>query len=441
MCMRFTLPILLAVTGYCLSANAEISANAGLSANAELNANAEPLSLQQALQHTLQRSSVLQAYPYQQRIAEANLLQAGNRPVPQLNVAVENILGSGDNRGLAGAELTLSLSQQIELGSKRQRRLDVAGWQSQLQQDDYELVRLDVLADTTGQYIQLLHLQQQRLLTEQKIGRETALLNTALERSKASNLHEADISRIKLKLLRSKIALTTLDQQLELQRYQLAARWNAEPDFSAVTGNLSTLPLLPGLAELQTRLQRSPLTNRYLTRQRLAQSRLQQAEADSKADITLSAGVKRNEAQNDTSLVLGFSMPLYSAATSKASRLTAQAEQELAATQQQLNHTELNLLLKHYLLQLNTLRSVIAAIANQLLPQAGHLLTTSTAGYQQGQIDLLSVLAADEELAQANLELLESQSRFHLILLELERLTGQPLALSGPMPLPAMENK
>jgi cobalt-zinc-cadmium efflux system outer membrane protein len=51
------------------------------------------------------------------------------------------------------------------------------------------------------------------------------------------------------------------------------------------------------------------------------------------------------------------------------------------------------------------------------------------------------VLAADEELAQANLELLESQSRFHLFLLELERLTGQPLALSGPVPLPAMEHK
>ena len=82
MCMRFTLPVLLAVTGYCLSASAEPSANAGLSANAE------PLSLQQALQHTLQRSSVLQAYPYQQRIAEANLLQAGNRPIPQLDIAV-----------------------------------------------------------------------------------------------------------------------------------------------------------------------------------------------------------------------------------------------------------------------------------------------------------------------------------------------------------------
>lgn len=421
--MKFTLPAVLVVMGFCL------------------NVNAAPLSLSQALQRTLQHSPALQTYPYQKRFAEANLLQAGNRPLAQLNVSAENILGSAENRGLAGAELTLSLSQQIELGAKRQRRLDVAGWQNQLQQDDYELARLDALADTTAHFIQLLHLQQQKVLTKNTINRETALLNTALERSKASNLHEADLSRIKLKLLRSQIALTHLDQQLEQQRYQLAARWNAEPDFSLASGELATLPLLPSLAELQTTLMRSPLTSRYLTQQRLAQSQLLKAEADSKADITLSAGLKRNEAQNDTSLVLGFSMPLFSAAGSKANRLMAQAEQELASTQQQLNYSGLNLLLKHYLLQLSTLRSVTSAIANQLLPQAEHLLATSTAGYQQGQIDLLSVLAADEELQQANLELLANQNRFHLILLELERLTGQPLALSGPMPLPAMENK
>ena len=265
----------------------------------------------------MQHNPALQAYSYQLRIAEASLLNAGNSPTPQLDIAIENILGRGDNRGLAGAEFTLSLSQQIELGSKRERRLDVAGWRNKLQQNNYELTRLDVLADTTKQYIQLLNLQQQRVLTEQKITRETDLLNTALERGKASNLHEADISRIKLKLLRSEIALANINQQLEQQRYQLAANWNAEPNFSEVTGDLAVLPLLPALSELQTELQRSPLTSRYLTQQRLAQSLLQQAEANSNANITVSAGIRRDEAQNDTSLVLGFSLPLYTAAASK----------------------------------------------------------------------------------------------------------------------------
>lgn len=422
MCMKFTLPALLAAISYCLTASAE------------------PLSLAQALQRTLQYNPALQVYPYQLRIGDANILQAGNSPTPQLDVALENILGSGEKRDLAGAELTLSLSQQIELGSKRERRLEVAGWRNKLQKNNYELTRLDVLADTTKQYIQLLNLQQQSVLTDQKITRETDLLNTALERGKASNLHEADISRIKLKLLRSEISLANISQQLEQQRYQLAARWNAEPNFSEVTGDLAVLPLLPKLSELQTELQRSPLTSRYLTQQRLAQSLLQQAEADSKANITVSVGIRRDEAQNDTSLVLGFSLPLYTAAASKANQLAAAAEQELASSQQQLNHTQLNLLLTHYVLQLNTLRSVSTAITNQLLPQAEHLLATSRAGYQQGQIDLLSVLAADEELLQANLELIESQRQFHLIVLELERLTGQPLVLSGPVPFATIEN-
>jgi cobalt-zinc-cadmium efflux system outer membrane protein len=41
------------------------------------------------------------------------------RPNPELGVEVENFNGAGDLRGFQGAESTLSLSQQVELGGQR----------------------------------------------------------------------------------------------------------------------------------------------------------------------------------------------------------------------------------------------------------------------------------------------------------------------------------
>src|SRR6187402_471561 len=80
----------------------------------------------EALQNTLENSPQLAVYPYEQRAAEARALQAGLRPNPELEMEVENVAGSGDYSGTQNAEYTLTLSQVIELGDKRQSRQALA---------------------------------------------------------------------------------------------------------------------------------------------------------------------------------------------------------------------------------------------------------------------------------------------------------------------------
>jgi len=174
--------------------------------------------------------------------------------------------------------------------------------------------------------------------------------------------------------------------------------------------------------------------------QRVAQSQLRLIEANSKADIKLSAGVRRHEALNDTALVFGFSMPLTLSDPNAGLRRSHVAEQELLAIQQQASTIALNLLVQQQWLTLEQLRSSVQAIQSQLLPEALTLRQLSLNSYQQGQIDLLSVLSAEEELAQASKDLIESQARFHLTLLELERLTGQPMIMTSTKPVVMLEN-
>lgn len=426
--MTFMLPALLAAVGYPATLRA-------------LATEPQALTLTQALQRTLQHDATLQAFPYQLRMAEAAQLQANISPNPELDVSLENVAGSGDSRGLAGAELTLSLSRQIELGDKRRRRVELAQQQSQLQRDNYELVRLEALAGTTAEYLRLLRLQHLQQWANDKISREQAVLATAERRSRAGNLPDTDISRIKLRLIRSNIELNDITQASQSQRYRLAAGWNSAPDFIAVSGDLTTLPQVPALTSLQQQLQQSPTVQRYITQQRVAQSQLHLTDANSEADIRLSAGLRRNEASNDNALVLGFSMPLSLSDPLAGQRLAQTAEQELLARQQQQNHSALLLLVQQQWQALQQLRETAKIVQSQLLPEAMQLHTLSLQGYQQGQTDLLSLLSAGEELAQAQRDVIESHSRFHLTLLELERLTGQPFTLNAATPVAALEHR
>lgn len=70
-------------------------------------------------------------------------------PNPEISIDAENFEGSGPYKGFDGIEVTLRLSQLVELGGKRIKRVkaaalekDIAGW-------DYEAARIDTFTDVT----------------------------------------------------------------------------------------------------------------------------------------------------------------------------------------------------------------------------------------------------------------------------------------------------
>ena len=141
------------------------------------------ITLAAALEKTLRQGPALQEYPYRLRLNEAQRLQAALKPNPELGVSLENVAGSGDNAGFKHAELTLTLSQLIELGDKRQLRLATTEWQQQLLQQQFNISRLDALAATAKSYIQQLERQQLKQQLEQRLSREQRLLTLARVRA------------------------------------------------------------------------------------------------------------------------------------------------------------------------------------------------------------------------------------------------------------------
>ncbi len=398
-------------------------------------AKATELSLAQALQRTLEHNPGLQLYPYQQRINDAAAISAGVRPNPELQVELADVLGTGESSGVKSAELTLSLSQLIELGDKRQQRLELTQWQSELTERQYQLDKVDALAATMRSFLQLLHQQALLNWAEQKIAMEQQALNLAKQRAQAGNVKDADLSRLELKVLQSRMEHKSLSATKQLNLRLLASHWAGQPDFDAVSGDLTLLPALPALADVLTQLQQAPELQWWLTQQRVLESQLQLAKALGQADLTLGAGIRRNEQTDDNTVVLQLSLPLQLENPQQGTFLATQAATEQAQLQQQQRMQQLQLQTEHSYLQLTQLSEQIKDYQKAVLPLSQQVLEQIAAGYQLGIFDMTDLLSAQQEILLAKRNLIDLHYALHLQLLELERLTGLPLVVNAPQAL------
>lgn len=401
---------------------------------------AEALTINEALRRTLLQSPALQSFPYQQRIADAATLQAGFTPNPQLNISLENVLGNGSSSGIKSAELTLSLSQLIELGGKKQQRLAVSQWQSQLTAQQYQLAKVDALAATMRSFLELLYQQGLQQWALDKIAIEQQALAVAAERAKAGAVPDADVARLELRVLQSRIEQRALaHEQQSLQRI-LAQHWLQAPDFSSVSGDLAKLPQLPALADVLLQLQQAPQLHYWLTQSRLAESQQQLAQALGQADLTVGAGIRRNEALNENALVLQFSMPLTLHNPNQGNILASAAATEQAELLQQQQQQQLVLQVERASQQLTALSQQLHDYQTAVMPATERVLQQMLAGYQQGLFDMTDVLAAQQDILQTRRSVLDLQYRLHLQLLELERLTGLPMVVTGPTTLTSLQD-
>jgi cobalt-zinc-cadmium efflux system outer membrane protein len=386
------------------------------------------IDLSTAVSRTLAASPELQLYPYHVRTLEGEALQAGLKPNPTLHVDLENAFGTGDSRFLAGHELTLSLSQVIELGQKREKRVNVVDQKSLSIQREYEVKRLDVIASLLRDYYQALRLQHLMTWNNQRIEAEQAALNVIEHRASAGVVGKADVMRMQLRLAKSQAKQAELKAQHTKSLHELAANWSESADFSDVDGDLSQTPTAPDMATLHQAVQTTPDYLLTVAQSRISEAQLALAQAETKTNVTVGAGIRRLEASDDNAFVFNFSMPLQWQNRNQGNIAAAQAAYEESLANQDLLKTRLEIALERInSAMLNNLRQ-IELVETDLRPVANSLLEEVKRGYQLGLYSVLQWVDAQDELFNIERDRIEAQHATHLQYLELERLSGSNLA-------------
>lgn len=382
------------------------------------------ITLDWALQQTLSHNAELATYPYRLRQAEALAEQAGVRPNPELNLSIENAYGSGEYSSLDAAEISLTLSQTIELGGKRQQRLQYAGAEILQQEAEYQLTRLDVLAETSRRYYQLLALQAKLKVNTQRQLEEANALKSIEQRARAGAIGQADVAKMALRQARTQDDGRLLQNGQSLAKLRLAAMWQGDGNFTKANGDLSQLPSIPNRAQVATAVEQSPNLLNQLALQRLSDANLNLAQAEGRSDINIGLGLRQFEATDDQALLLDFSMPLAFSNPNRGRIKAAQAEVELNSSQQLVLRRQLQLSLLEVRQQLVGSQQQAQRLQQTLLPLAQMLLSETRIGYRQGRYSVLQWVDAQAELFSVEAQLIEVQQQAFEQLLELERITG-----------------
>ena len=206
------------------------------------------LRLPQAQALALMQNPDLAAFAWEVRAGEARTLQAGLPPNPEVGVEVENVAGAGDFQGVDGAEVTVGISQVIELAGKRRKRTHVAALERDLAAWDYETARLDVLTQVTQAFVDVLRVQERLAVDADLVRLAEQIYRIVIERVKAGKVSPLEATRARVALATSRIALQRAQRELTAARERLTATWGGRlPPLSGLRAisNPSTPSRLP----------------------------------------------------------------------------------------------------------------------------------------------------------------------------------------------------
>ena len=387
------------------------------------------LTLAKALSAALTGSPKLASFAWSVRIAEAEQLQAGLLPNPELEAEYEGFGGTGEAAGLGSAEAGIMLSQLVELGQKRSRRVAMAAAERKLAGWDYETARIAVLTDVASRFIAVLVLQENVLLAKENLALAGQTRAAVAKRVEAGKVPTIERTKADVAVAMSGIQLKRTERLLLAARGALAATWgSAAPRFDSVTGRLEDIRPLPPLAGLIELLGQGPALARW--DQELAQRRaaVDLAKANGVPDLTVGAGYKYLGESNDQAFVisLGIPLPLFDRNQGEISKarfgvIKAQFDRSAATVQARTA-------LAGAYQQLAAAHEVVAALRDVVLPGAKASFDTSSKLFVQGKTNYLSVLDAQKTLAEARGQYLESLAAYHSGVAEIEGMIGQRLS-------------
>ena len=387
------------------------------------------ITLQSAIKRTLANAPELHEFTFKQQAIEGDIKTASLKPSLNAGIELENFLGTGEVSGIKDSELTFTLSSVIELGSKLSSRKAFANTQSAVVEAQKQVRTLDVLAEVTRRYIDVL---AQQALIDAQIDAETLARYTyqaVTKRVDAGASPAFEQRRAEAALARARLDVVTAQQTKQGMINSLAIMWGEQyPTFTDVEGDLFALPSSPSLTSLFTTLLDSPNLDVYSQEARLQASQVRLTQAANQSDLSWSAGIRRINGIDETAFVAGVSMPLFAGDRNlgeyeKQRAIQAQLEQQKQSTKQRLYH-----LLNMALMVRNNALLNVQTLQDSIIPPLEKALSLVEQAYINGRFSYLEWVSTRQELLNAKQALIQSAKQAHQRGADIESLTAQPLA-------------
>jgi outer membrane protein, heavy metal efflux system len=395
-------------------------------------AGSPPLTLAGAVERALKSRPELTGFQFTQRVQDARKAEAGLKPQPQIELLVEDALGTGARSGFKSTQSSLVLSQVLELRGKREGREAVVLANDDRLLNEHSAQQLDVAAEVARRFVAVLEGQLRYDLATQSLRNAEEAQTKVEERVNAARSPPAEAARAGVQLWDSKLLLEDTEHELEIARHFLAAAMGEENvRFGRAVGDLMSLPQVESFESLVARLPQTPELLQFASEQRVRDAEIRLAELQRRADPRLTLGLRRYEQGNDFALVAGFTVPLFAPRAVQPSIDRARAQRDLVGSERDAQRLRVQAQLFSALTQLQHEHGVSQTLRDELLPRLETALEQAGYAYERGRFSYLEWTVAQRELLEGRLRLLESAGRFHVLRVEIERLTGTSLQSVG----------
>ena len=384
------------------------------------------------VQQVLVRNPVLAA---DRAAVEAGLLrvpQVGALPDPMVGLSLMNIPVTTfrlDQEPMTMKQLTVT--QGFPAPGVLRARTAVADAGVQIAERQLVLTREQLVQVAKNAYLGLYFLDESISI----VAENQALLQQFVRNAEIRYTTGRGIQQDVLKAQLEHSRLTERLIILEEMRVGLVSRLNALRDRPADTPIAElTLPRdIPGLFEpdklKEAAEEKSPALARARAMVEQRQTSVELAQRLRLPSWSLStAYAQRDGGRRDfITAVVGVQIPIY--AGRKQNKAVEEARSRVAEANYRLRDVQLQIesTVEKLASELRRSRRLMELYADQILPQAEGVLTSTLAGYRVDQVDFLTLIAAQTTLFNYQLEAVRVTTEYHRRLADLEAVTGTPL--------------
>ena len=417
------------------AASVVVSVVAGAVSAADPTPPDRPLGLDDAFARVVGRADSLhpqlRLFDARTAVLDAERERATLRPPLTLGGSLENAAGSGSATGLGSAEWTLSLASVLERGGKLDARRTLAQRRIDALAVEREAQRLDLLADVARRYLAATAAESQKRIAEQDIEQRRRTVAAARQRLQAGASPESVVLTAQAALARAELERDRAVQRGVAARQHLAALWGErDPHFRVTGADPLSLPAIASPQALATLLDETPELRRFVDERRIGEARLRLARSEADADLDWQVGMRRLPDGGDVALVASVSMPL--GARGRAEPGIRVAASELAALEIEREARDLSLYatLVEAHGRYRTAQLEVRRLRDDVLPKLARAEAAAERAYRAGAISYLEWAQLQSERTNVRRQQLDAALDAQRALIELQRLTGQPLLVA-----------
>lgn len=382
----------------------------------------DSLTLRQVLGLVADANPSLKAGLMQIKVAEGLLTQAGLRLNPELEVEMEEV--GWDAPGLNESEITVLLSQELELWGVRKNRKLVAQRELESTRLDVSAAAFDIYTTTVVRYFALAHAQKQVALAHDAADWADAITASARTRVEMGAAMSSELLLGQLQMETARLLLADAATDLNNARTELVSLWNAEVSDIAVTGHDLDFGVISQLADLHPLID-SSWDVRFLDAEAaVADAQLRLEGSGTKPNLSISGGYKRLEADGSNSFVfsVGLPLPFMNRNQGNVAALRARAEAIRFLRQQALvtAKSEFEVSIR----QIQQEVSRFQTIDTLILPKAEEAFLSLKTAYEKGRLPYSTLLELQRMLIDLRFELNDIDLSIKQEVASLERLLG-----------------